>query len=57
MTDKTPAEKKDLLRKYAQGLEQIWKKMVDDGPDMGDPLVLFDPAIEACEKSLAKLLS
>lgn len=56
MSDKTLEQKEDLLRKYAQGLEEIWKKMVDDGPEMGDPLVLFEPALQICEKSLASLL-
>jgi hypothetical protein len=55
----TPTElehKKDLLRKYAQGLEEIWKRLVDQGPEDGDPLELFEPAIELTEASLATLL-
>ena len=50
------AKKKDLLQKYAQGLEEIWKRLVDQGPESGDPLALFDKAVELTETSLAKLL-
>ncbi len=57
MTDKTSEEKQDLLRKYALGVEEIWKRLVDQGPEVGDPLELFEPAIALTEKSLAKLLS
>jgi hypothetical protein len=55
--DKTIEQKKELLRKYAQGLEEIWKRMVDEGPDSGDPLDLFEPAIQLTEKTLSKLMS
>lgn len=52
----TPEQKKDLLRKYALGLEEIWKRLVDQGPETGDPLVLFDDAVRLTEQSLASLL-
>lgn len=57
MQEKSLAEKQDLLRKYALGLEEIWKRLVDEGEEMGDPLALFEPAIALCERSLAKLMS
>jgi len=56
-TDDTLARKKDLLRKYATGLEEIWKRLVDQGPEMGDPLSLFPAAVELTEKSLKNLLA
>lgn len=49
--------KKDLLRKYAKGLAEIWKTMIDDGPETGDPLELFDAAVKLTEKSLARILA
>ncbi len=48
--------KKDLTRKYALGLEQIWARLVDQGPETGDPLALFDDAVKLTEASLASLL-
>lgn len=56
MTELSLEAKKDLLTKYAQGLEEIWQRLVDQGPEIGDPLALFVPAIELCEKSLRSLL-
>jgi len=50
------ARKLDLLNKYVKGLEGIWKRMIDEGPETGDPLGLFDGAIELTERSLASLL-
>ena len=52
----TPEVKKDLLRKYALGLEEIWKLLVDQAPEPGNPLDLFQPAMELTEKSLEKIL-
>jgi len=59
MTDRNdaPEQKRDLLRKYATGLEEIWKRLVDQGPEMGDPLSLFNAAVELTEKSLKKILT
>jgi hypothetical protein len=56
-SDKSPEIKKDLMRKYAHGLGEIWKGMIDNGPEEGDPLELFAPAIEVTEKSLASILA
>ena len=56
MPDATTLVKQDLLRKYALGLEEIWKRLVDQGPETGDPLELFESAIALTEASIAKLL-
>ena len=56
MNDLDLGEKKALFKKYAQGLEEIWKRLVDQGPETGDPLDLFEPAVQLCEKSLQKIL-
>jgi hypothetical protein len=56
MPEQDVATKKDLLLKYAKGLEEIWKRLVDQGEEYGDPLELFVPALELTEKSLEKLL-
>lgn len=56
MSDAELAHKKDLLQKYCKGLEEIWKRLVDQGPETGDPLELFEPAILLCEKSIKGLL-
>ncbi len=53
---KTAEQKKDLLRKYAEGLTQIWQRLIDQGPEQGNPLDLFLPAIDLTEASLAKLM-
>jgi len=52
----TLERKKELLEKYALGLEEIWKRIVDQGPATGDPLELFDAAVKLTEASLANLL-
>jgi hypothetical protein len=52
----TPEAKKDVLRKYARGLEEIWKRLVDQGPPTGNPIELFQPAMELTEKTLEKIL-
>ena len=49
-------DKADVLRKYARGLEEIWKRLVAQGPDEGDPLTLFDEAVALTEKSVKKIL-
>ena len=54
--DESLAHQQDLLRKYALGLEEIWKRLVDQGPETGDPLALFDEAVKRTEASLASLL-
>ncbi len=56
MPDATTAKKQDLLRKYALGLEEIWKRLVDQGPETGDPLDLFESAVALTEASLASLM-
>lgn len=56
MSDVSNERKKDLLQKYARGLEEIWKRLVDEGPEKGDPLELFPTAIEKTESGLASLL-
>ena len=57
MRDVPLEEKQDLLRKYARGLEEIWKRLVDQGGETGDPLELFDSAVQLCEKGLDGLLN
>lgn len=57
MLDATTAQKRDLLRKYALGLEEIWKRLVDQGPEHGDPLELFESAVALTEASLASLMN
>lgn len=57
MYDLSDVVKKDTLRKYALGLEEIWKRLVDQGPETGDPLALFEAAVDLTETSLASLLS
>lgn len=54
---KDPEVKKDLLRKYATGLAEIWKTLIDEGPETGDPLLLFDSAVKLTETSLARILA
>jgi hypothetical protein len=49
--------KKDLLRKYALGLSEIWQRLIDEGPEVGDPIALFDEAVAQTEKALAGLMA
>ena len=47
--------KKYIVKKYVQGLGAIWKKMVDEGPEEGNPLDLYVEALAKTESSLQSL--
>ena len=57
MPDHSLEAKKDLMRKYALGLAEIWKGLIAQGPENGDPIPLFEEAIRQTEASLASLLA
>jgi hypothetical protein len=57
MPDHGLEAKKDLMRKYALGLKEIWQRLIDQGPEIGDPIALFDEAVAQTEKALAGLMS
>lgn len=49
--------KKDLMQKYTKGLTEIWKSLIEEGPELGDPLLFFDAAVKLTETSLARILA
>ena len=48
--------RQELIKKYLRGLESIWCQLIDEGPESGNPLLLFQESVEKTETGLAKLL-
>lgn len=52
MENLPPETKKAKIDEYAATLKTVWKELIEQGPESGDPLVYFEKAMQLTEERM-----